>query len=118
MGVKEIYEEAGIDYGKGLERFMGNDALYQKFLVKFLYDGSFEEFCAGIEMNDMAMSEKAVHTLKGTAGNLSMTKLFQAADATVQAIRAGKRADELKPLIADVKESYQRVCDAIRSQQP
>ena len=31
--MEKMYEEAGIEYSKGLERFMGNDALYQKFLA-------------------------------------------------------------------------------------
>ena len=113
MDEKALYEAAGIDYDKGLERFMHNVDLYKKFLQKFLYDGSFEEFCAGVNMHDLAMAEKSVHTLKGTAGNLSMMRLFNAADATVQAIRQGKTEEELKPLVQAVKEAYQAACDVV-----
>ena len=112
----ELYKAAGIDYDKGLELFMGNAELYREFLMKFLYDGSFEEFCAGAAMGDLAMAEKAVHTLKGTAGNLSMTRLFTAADATVNAIHDGKKDADLQPFVDEVNEAYQVACDAVRSQ--
>lgn len=112
--MEELYKAAGIEYEKGLERFMGNAALYQKFLDKFLYDGSFEEFREGFEIGDLVMAEKAVHTLKGTAGNLSMTTLFQAADQAVKAIRAGRSVDEIRPLVKQVSIAYEKVCDAIR----
>ncbi len=113
--MEELYQAAGIEYDKGLERFMGNADLYQKFLTKFLYDGSFEEFCEGFEMGDLVMAEKAVHTLKGTAGNLSMMTLFRATDQTVKAIRSGKAQEELRPFVKQVRLAYEMVCDAIRA---
>ena len=113
--MEKMYEEAGIEYSKGLERFMGNDALYQKFLTKFLYDESFEEFCQRVEAGDLVMAEKAVHTLKGPAGNLSMMDLYQLADQTVKAIRAGQKADDLRPLVKELRDAYEKVCDAIRT---
>ena len=113
--MESSYEAAGIEYTKGLDRFMGNAGLYQKFLTKFLYDGSFEEFCEGYEVGDLVMAEKAVHTLKGTAGNLSMMRLFQATDQTVKAIRAGKTKEEIKPFVKQVRIAYEQACDVIRS---
>ena len=61
---EETCRAAGIDYAKGLERFMGNEALYLEFLSKFLYDGSFQEFWAGVEMGDISMAEKAIDLTK------------------------------------------------------
>ena len=55
-----------------------------------------------------------MHTLKGTAGNLSLMGLFKSADKMVQAIRAGKSREELTALAADVKEVYEKNCEAIR----
>jgi hypothetical protein len=40
--------------------------------------------------------------------------LFKAADKMVQAIRAGKSREELTALAADVKEVYEKNCEAIR----
>lgn len=112
---EEACRAAGIDYDKGLERFMGNEALYREFLAKFLYDGSFQEFWAGIEMGDLSMAEKSIDTLKGTAANLSLVRLSALADEIGKELRAGRSAEEIRPLIYEVREVHQKVCDAIRS---
>ena len=91
LEIKRRLEQAGTEYDKGLERFMGNVALYHKFLLKFLADHSYEEFLQALDDGNLPVAEKSVHTLKGTAGNLSLMALFHAADDTVQAIRAGKQ---------------------------
>lgn len=114
LQIKATLEQAGVDYDKGLERFMGNVALYHKFLSKFLNDGSYEEFVTSLSVQDMAMAEKSVHTLKGTAGNLSLMKLFRAADDTVQAIRTAQDREEIKQLADSVGAIYRETCDAIR----
>ena len=114
LQIKAMLEQAGVDYDKGLERFMGNVALYHKFLLKFLKDGSYEEFVTSLSVQDMAMAEKSVHTLKGTAGNLSLMKLFRAADDTVQAIRTTQDSAEIQKLAELVGAIYRETCDAIR----
>ena len=93
---------------------MGNTDLYYQFLKKFLYDGSYEEFDMGIMVGDLQMAEKSVHTLKGTAGNLSLVRLYNTADAMVKALRAGAGDEEIKAKAKDVSQAYQTTCDAIR----
>ncbi|SFT82712.1 HPt (histidine-containing phosphotransfer) domain-containing protein [Selenomonas sp. GACV-9] len=112
--IKAALEQVGVDYDKGLERFMGNVALYHKFLVKFLADGSYKAFVNELATEDLGAAEKSVHTLKGTAGNLSLMRLFAAADETVQAIRTGKSLDEIRKLAEQVGECYDEACQAIR----
>ena len=114
LEIKEILCAVGVDYGKGLERFMGNVALYHKFLGKFLDDTSFSQFQADFTAGDMEKAGKSVHTLKGTAGNLSLMRLYTAADETVQAIRAGKSPAEIEPLARQVEKVYTENCEAIR----
>lgn len=112
----DAFNAAGIDYKKGLERFMGKEDLYNKYLSQFLYDNSFEEFCAGVEMDDMAMAQKALFTLRGTIGNLSMNRLLEAIDAAVAAIKGNADRAELDRFIDEVHKYYQMACDAISSQ--
>ena len=115
LDIKQIFSDAGVDYNKGLERFMGNVALYHKFLLKFLGDGSFAYFKECFAAGNLETAGKHVHTLKGTAGNLSLMRLFAAADEMVQAVRAGKNCDELEPLAVQVEKVYEETCNAIRS---
>ena len=114
LAIKQRLEQAGTEYDKGLERFMGNVALYHKFLLKFLADHSYEEFLQALDDGNLPVAEKSVHTLKGTAGNLSLMALFHAADDTVQAIRAGKQGEELQPFAQTVRKNYDTACEAIR----
>ena len=102
LEIKQTLGDVGVDYDKGLERFMGNVALYHKFLVKFLDDSSYADFTQSFADGDIEKAGKCVHTLKGTA------------DKMVQAIRAGKSREELTALAADVKEVYEKNCEAIR----
>ena len=114
LEIKQTLGDVGVDYDKGLERFMGNVALYHKFLVKFLDDSSYADFTQSFADGDIEKAGKCVHTLKGTAGNLSLMGLFKSADKMVQALRAGKSREELTALAADVKEVYEKNCEAIR----
>ncbi len=113
--LKEKAEAAGIEYGQGLERFMGKKELYHRFLGKFLDDASYRDFCTAYEAGDLVTSEKTVHTLKGTSGNLSLMRLYRAADAMVQAVRKKEPSDELDALAKGVREAYVETCDAIRA---
>ena len=110
---RSALEASGVDYEDGLDRFMGNEALYEKFLMKFLADGSYQSFVNGMESGDMHTAEQAVHTLKGTAGNLSIEPLFYAADAMVKAIRTKQSTEKLQALYKDVQDTYQKVYDVL-----
>ncbi len=114
MQIKATLGQAGVDYDKGLERFMGNVALYHKFLLKFLVDGSYADFVQELAAGDLALAERSVHTLKGTSGNLSLMRLFEAADAAVQAIRTGQSSEEIGRLAKEVGMCYEETCQAIR----
>ncbi len=114
LEIKQILTDVGVDYNKGLERFVGNVALYHKFLAKFLDDTSYGEFVQALAAGDLEKAEKSIHTLKGTAGNLSLMNLFKAADKTVQAIRAHKSQEEIELLAQNVKQVYEENCQAIR----
>ena len=110
---KETYPD--INYKKGLERFMHKEDMYKTFLQQFLYDVSFEEFCAGVAMGDMGMADKALQTLRGTSANLSLEKLYHATDDAAQAIRDGYGESEMQGIIDEVKEAYMAACNAAKA---
>lgn len=106
--INDDFAGVGIDYDKGLEIFMGNRELYHQFLKKFLYNGSYEELCMGLEMGDFAMAEKAACTLKGIAGNPGMTDLSAILEKMILALWKGKTDEELR-FHKELRQSYEKV---------
>lgn len=104
--------EAGVDVNGALERFMGNEALLERFLKKFPQDGNYQKLCDAVKACDWDTALTASHTLKGVCGNLSITPLFDLLTNQVAALRAGdwQRAEEMMSLIA---KAYTAATDAI-----
>ena len=83
----ETLNRAGINYKDGLRRMNGNEALYRKFLKKFLQDESIVRLKDCLSEGDMEGVYEAVHTLKGTSGTLGMYDLADSCDAMCKKIR-------------------------------
>ena len=79
---------AGVDVEEALTRFMGNEDLMLKFLLRFPEDPSFSQLKAAMEHGDAAGAFTAAHTLKGVAGNLAMTGLFRQVSLLVEDLRS------------------------------
>lgn len=109
---KERLVAAGIDVDSALERFMGNDALLERFLGKFLADTNYAALAAAVEAGDPNDALTASHTLKGVCGNLSMPELFRLLTCQVEALRADdwNRAAGLMP---EISRAYETVVRAI-----
>ncbi len=82
-------ELKGIDYKQGLERFSGNDKLYEKFLVKFAAGDEVESASALFKSGDIDGAYAVIHTLKGTSGNLSIGRLYAACVEFTKEYKAG-----------------------------
>ena len=112
-GKRTRLKAAGIDVDGALERFMGSEALLEKFLKKFLEDGNYAALRTALDTGDREGAVTASHSLKGLCGNLSMTELFDLFTRQVQMLREGDEAGaaSLMPAIA---QSYERVKRAIQ----
>ena len=104
---KEKLKAYGVDYENAVKRFAGNEALYEKFLKKLTED------------DHLAMKEEryedvleAVHALKGVAGTLGMTELFQAASEVVASIRKNE-ISHLQEQMAKVHTEFEKACEAV-----
>lgn len=85
---KQKLTAAGIDVDNALERFMGNEALLEKFLTKFAKDSNYQALIDAVAAGDKDVALTSSHTLKGVCGNLSMKKLYQLFADQVQLFRA------------------------------
>ena len=104
----EVMNRAGIDYEDGLRRMSGNEALYRKFLKKFLQDGSMIRLKDCLSEGDMEGVYEAAHTLKGTSGTLGMYELSDSCDAVCKKLR-GNEGD------TDVDTVYNRYDAAVKA---
>lgn len=108
--------EAGIDYEKGISRFLGDSELYEEVLTLFLEDNVLERAeKAYSEKDDRALFECA-HELKGASGNADMTELYQASTVLTELLRHGP-ADETKTteLFQNMKAVYLKTKEGIQS---
>ena len=110
---KNMLTEGGIDVGSMLERCMGNEALLERLLKKFLADTSYARLVGAFEAGDGAAVLDAAHTLKGVCGNMSITGLFELLARQVQVLRRGDMA-EAASMVPEVTRRYDAAVQAIQ----
>lgn len=108
----DMLARGGINAADALERFMGSDALLQRFLKRFLDDPTFGSLRQAVEAGDWQQALSASHTLKGMCGNLSMTELYDLFTRQVALLREDKPADAAA-LMPAIEAAYSQAADAI-----
>ena len=113
MTLKECYTALGGNYADVLGR-LGSERLVQKFVLKFLDDGSFELLRRSLDAGDKDEAFRAAHTIKGMCQNLSFTKLADSDSQITESLRSGDLEGALS-LFDTVREDYERTVNAIRA---
>lgn len=115
---------AGVNVGSTVSRFMGREDLYEKFLGKFVEDGSFSSLKAAMEKQDYIEMFKVAHTLKGVAGNLGLADLEEADRCLVEVLRGVYNSEvSVKDMdwnrvvqnYGQVEEAYKKVMDVLNA---
>lgn len=114
-GFQEKFDAYGGDYSVTMGRFMGNEAMYLRFLDMLFEDESLRRLGDALEAGDMAGAFAAAHTLKGVAANMGLTPLYQAVCAMVEPLRAGERREDYPALYQEIETEFQRA-DLLRKQ--
>lgn len=104
----QAFRDAGVDVDGAGERFMGNMALFERFLKKFPADPHFDELMEAFDAGDTEKAFQAAHTLKGVCGNLSLTRLFQMISDITEHLRAGDM-DSAKEKLPETQEEYEKM---------
>ena len=118
MTIAELYDRMDGSYDMAL-RVMRMDKLIDKHIRKFPDSGIVERLtAAGDSMEPTALFE-AAHAMKGVCANLGLTALAELASRITEEFRPGsERAltdDEVKDLLAQVKEQYAKTAAAIKT---
>ena len=110
----EILKRAGIDYDRGVKRFVGRAHLYEKALSKFPKDSTFSRIRAAYAAGDKEQLFASVHECKGMCGNIALTSLYETADTMVQMLRGGAYSEtELAAAYEKLEREYHVVYDAV-----
>lgn len=113
---KQQLLDAGTNVDKALDRFMGSEALYDKFLLKFIQDTCYKQLEDCIKTGNATEAFMQAHTMKGIAGNLEFESLLEVLVPMTEQLRKGdmtmikEEQEELKlryeKLYAVIKENH------------
>ncbi|HOO79706.1 MAG TPA: hypothetical protein PLZ77_10470 [Lachnospiraceae bacterium] len=70
-------EMAGLEVRGTLTRFMNNEAMYERFLLKYPTDQNYQKMLDSLETKNYREAYKFAHALKGVTGNLGFTDIYQ-----------------------------------------
>ena len=113
MTLRECYAALGGDFEAVTSRFP-NEKFVQKYLIKFLSDGSYKLLESSLAAQDYAEAFRAAHTIKGVCQNLSMDRLQSSSSRLCEALRNGY-TPEADALAEEVAADYRQTADAIRA---
>ena len=117
MTLKECYAALGGDYDEAMGR-LRSEKLVQKFVLKFLNDGSYGLLCGSLASGDRDEAFRAAHPIRGVCANLAFNALLESSEALTEALRDGKPPQPGEDeLVARVKADYERTAQAIRAYQ-
>lgn len=105
---RSAFETYGADYDTTMKRFLGNREMYLKILGLLPRDDSMEKLGKALDAGDLERAFEAAHTLKGVAGNLGLTPLYEAACAMVEPLRHREQREEYAALYQVVEAEYER----------
>ena len=113
MSVKEFYAAIGGDYDRALQMLM-NDAFVLKLLKKFAEGNYYDELKKARGENDIPHIFAITHTLKGVAGNLSLSPIYEKASAICEATRNKKDGVDVSKEMDDLIETTSSVIKKIK----
>ena len=110
---KDTLIAANVDYENGIKRFAGNAPLYEKYLLKFKDNVHYEAAKAAYEAGDFDTLLKEAHTLKGVAGTLGLTDIYQTCSNIVTALRS-ERTEQVPQLFRLLQHAYEKTMNVVR----
>lgn len=105
-------KELGANTEEGLARCMNKTELYEKLLKKMPANIAQLEVLSFFECGDNETALKNAHTIKGIAGNLSITPLFSAYTEIVNLLRADK-PEQAKEMLISILPTQEKILSCI-----
>ncbi len=113
MTLQECYAAMGGNYEDVIGR-LRSERLVQKFVLKFVDDGSYGLLCRSLEEKNYEEAFRAAHTIKGVCQNLGFTRLGDSSSALTESLRSGW-TPEADRLLEQTKADYQNTVTPLQS---
>ena len=114
MNVKEFYNSIGGNYQSALAIMM-NDMFIERMLDKFFANNVYNDIVSSYEKKDFQAVFAGAHSLKGVAGNLALTPLYEIsatiteATRSLQEVNIDQEIEELKNKYSLISTEYQKM---------
>lgn len=105
---KERMIAAGYDLNGALARFVNNEVLFLTFLKKFPNDEHFPAVLSNIKTGEYDEAYKAAHAIKGVAGNLGLTPVFESVDKICALIKTKDEVSDFETKIMETYEAFEK----------
>ncbi len=114
---QRLLQIPGLDVAHGVARMRGNLDRYVHLLNTFASGHADEvaQLHAAMETGDIATLKEVAHSLKGSAGNISATRLADAGAALNLAIHQGAAMPEILALSADLAAELSTLLDGLQN---
>ena len=112
MELKEFYTAAEGDYNETLSRLMKDERIL-KYLRLFPQNEDYAQLSVNLEKPDYKEAFRNIHTIKGMALNLGLTKLASVSSALCEELRQGPPKIDITQMRADVKCEYEKIIKLI-----
>lgn len=107
----------GVDVEHTLARFMQNEAIFEKFIMRFAEDGAFLELEYALKRGDYKSAFEYAHKVKGVTANLGLDPIYHSISPLVEELRMGKYTEAGHASYKLTKKAYDEVIEIIKSEQ-
>jgi len=103
----------GLNVKKGLSAISNNKKMYIKLLKSFIVNNYCDQLLDAIGRADSEQIMKKAHTLKGVAGNLHMTGIYELSNGIETDARAGKPVPAAGAQVEGLISAYKTTVESI-----
>ena len=96
----------------GLKRLNKNDALYKRLLGTFVKTMKAKTISPDFDADDCTEAIEIAHAIKGTAGNLSITPVYEAYSEIVNLLRTGQ-PEEARAILVKIMPIQDEIIQCI-----
>lgn len=112
MSLLEELKSLGVDVDGGISRLNGNQSLYERMMYKFLDMMKKSVVQPDFSNDDYTEVIEVAHAIKGAAGNLSVTPVYDAYSKIVDLLRTQK-PEEARQVLEEVLPVQTEILDCI-----